>query len=170
MCFINNSLDLVLISRNDSSKASLIKSHKIWLILIIIDLSTGFLLLKLFSHRLIVSLVKRVLGRIRSLQLLLNIAASTYAFGTYRICAKASSKRTYWRIQQGLRAKFWYATVSASIQCVCEQRGLWRVCAYAQTRLSPRCSAIQEARKLHEWNHFSDICSAIPHTLKLLAA
>ena len=67
--------------------------------------------------------------------------ASTWHFGTYRISANAFFKRPYCRIQRGYICKIWSASSSISILCVCEQRRLWRVCAYAyaQTRLSLRC-------------------------------
>ena len=60
--------------------------------------------------------------------------------GLFRKCKYASNKRICWRIQFIYRFKFLSETLSTSILRAFEQWRLWRVCAYAQTRLKLLCS------------------------------
>ena len=46
-------------------------------------------------------------------------------------------------IHCGYTSDVWSDPSSTSILCVCEQRRLWRDCAYAQSRLSHRCSPMR---------------------------
>ena len=69
----------------------------------------------------------------------LKYISQSNAFYEPVISAKTSNTRPCWSIQCGEGYKFWSESSSTLLLCVCEQRRLWRVCAFAQARLSLCC-------------------------------
>ena len=72
-----------------------------------------------------------------------RVSAREFGTSTYRTFAKSFLKHACAANQWSYWSKFWSETLSTSIVCVCEQRGLWRACAYAQARMSLHCSPMR---------------------------